>query len=315
MLRFLKNHVCPIGIDVGDDRIKLIQLENNGKVATLLGGASQARPQNTKPGSSQWQKWVIDTVKEQTGNGNFKGKDIVASVPTNDIFIDHLKTPKAPKGKIEKALVSRIKQRLPYEPDQAMLQYISTEDDNTMVMVMEREKVDRHLAVYEQANLNIKSLEVWPLAITKTYTKFFGRRKTDLDAIVFILDIEPENCNVVICRHLMPLFARSIQIGSDSFEDEEAVKRCILELTSCRRHFNSLYKKAEIERMLFLASDSISVTAQNAYATIARQMELPAQMGNCLAAVETSGNGSAIERRGCNFSWATAFGLSLSSDN
>lgn len=315
MLRFLKNHVCPIGIDVGDDRIKLIQLENNGKTVALLGGGSKERPGGIKPGSSRWQKWVIDTVKEQTGNGNFKGREVVASVPPGDVFIDHLKTPKAPKGKIKEALISRIKQRLPYEPDQAMLQYISTEDDNTMVMVTEREKVNRHLAVYEQANLNIKLLGVWPLAITKTYVKFFGRRKSDVDAIVFILDIEPESCNVVICRHLMPLFARSIQIGSDHFEDEEAVKRCILELTGCRRHFSSLYKKAKIERMLFLASDSVSVTAQNAYAAIARQMELPAQMGNCIAAVETSSNGSALERRGCNFSWATAFGLSLFSDS
>ena len=67
--------------------------------------------------------------------------------------------------------------------------------------------------------------------------------------------------------------------------------------------------------MLFLASDNTSVTAQNAYAMIAKQMELPAQMGNCMAAVEVSGSNSAFDRRGCNFSWATAFGLSLSSDN
>ncbi|MFA5554497.1 MAG: pilus assembly protein PilM [Phycisphaerae bacterium] len=315
MFGFLKNHICPIGIDICDDRIKLAQLEKNTNGVSLLASSSQERPSEILLGSSQWQKWLIDTVKSLAGQGTFKGKDVIASVPAADIFIDHLKTPKVPKNKFDETILSRIKQRLPYEPEQAILQYINGDEDNILVMVMQREKIDRHLAVYEQANLHIQSLGVWPVAMAKTYTRFFGRRKTDQTSIVLIIDVEPNNSSVIICRHCTVLFARSIPIGNSSFTDEETVKKLVLELGGCLRHFGSLYRKPKIERMIFLSSDNITPIIQNTYASIARQMELPAQMGNCMAAVNLSSQCSEVERRGCNFSWATAFGLSLSSVN
>lgn len=315
MLGFLKNYICPIGIDICDDRVKLAQLENGENGVMLLANASREKPADIAPGSSQWQKWVIDTIQMLIENNTFKGREIISSVPANDIFIDHLKTPKEPKHKIEEAFLSKIKQRLPYDPQEAMLKYINADEDNSLVMVMQRQKINRHLAIYEHANLNIKTMNVWPLAIANTYVKFFGRRKSDQKAVVFVVDIEPNNSSVVICRHLNVLFARSISIGSDSFTDEDSVKRFVLELIGCRRHFSSMYHKAKIERMLFLSNDNMSTAVQNTFAAIARQIELPAQMGNCMAAVDLSQNNSNPERKSSNFSWATAFGLSLSCNN
>jgi hypothetical protein len=179
-------------------------------------------------------------------------------------------------------------------------------------MVTEKEKINRHLAVYEQLNLQVKSIGVWPMALAKTYTSFFGRRKTDEDAVVLLVDIEPNYSNIVICRHLNLLFARSIPIGTSQLEDDKAVQTFVLELTGCRRHFDAMYKEATIERMIFMNGSGASVATAGAYATIARKMEMPAQMGDCMAAVEMpSTYESGIDRRGCNFSWATTFGLSL----
>jgi hypothetical protein len=59
---------------------------------------------------------------------------------------------------------------------------------------------------------------------------------------------------------------------------------------------------------------------------IAKQMEMPAQIGDCLAAVNIPDNchlkkksegdkkqmGGPVDRRDCQVNWAVAFGLSLS---
>jgi hypothetical protein len=315
MFGMLSKQICPIGIDVGDDRIELVQVENNGKGLILLAGAARERPADTTSGSSKWQRWVLEVVSDLTANSQFKGKDVVASVPPRELFIDHLKMPKVPKNKLEQTLIQKIKQRLPFPSEQAMLKYISTEEDNVLVMVMDRERIDRHLAVYEKAGLNISSIGVWPIAVAKAYTKFFGRRKTDRDVVVLILDMAPRHCNLLICRHQNPLFAKTISTGIEDLADNDVLNRFVLELNTCRRHFSSLYRKPKIERTIFLAGELGGVATQNALATIARQLELPAQMGNCMAAVEVSNGGGLIERRGCNFSWATAFGLSLSETN
>jgi hypothetical protein len=63
--------------------------------------------------------------------------------------------------------------------------------------------------------------------------------------------------------------------------------------------------------------------------TIAKQLDIPAQVGDCLAAVkiiepsllggkpkknndDKESAGTPIDRRNCEVNWATAFGLSLS---
>ena len=207
-------------------------------------------------------------------------------------------------------MFSEIKQKLPFEADDAMIKCIQTEEDNVLVIAAERKKIDRHLAIYEKANLQIKSIAVWPVALTNSYIKFFGRRKTDIEAIVMLLDIEANCTNVVICRHKNLLFARSIPIGAKQLDGEKMVTRLVLELTACRRHFGSLYRGARIERLIFLSDRAVD---RNVCATIAKQLEMPAQIGDCLKAVEIGDPcGSGVDRRGCKFSWATAFGLSLS---
>jgi len=324
MFGFLKNRVFPIGVDIGDDALKLAQLENSGNSISLIAGGSENRPADVKPGSGDWQRWAIEAIKKLTANERFRGRDVIAAIPASEMFIDHIKMPKigggvpnAKKGvwgtddKLQEAILSKIKQKLPVDPAHAMVKYIPTEQDNVLVIAAEREKIDRHLAIYEKTNLRIKSIGVWPMALTNSYTSFFGRRKTDIEAIVCLLDIQANCTNVVICRHKNLLFARSIPIGAKQISTETMVTRLVLELTACRRHFDSMYRNARTERLIFLSGQTVD---KDVCTTIAKQLEMPAQMGNCLAAVKIPTNqvGSGIDRRECQFSWATAFGLSLS---
>ena len=336
MLGLLKKHVYPIGIDIEDDGLKLVQLGDNGKGTSLIASNRRNRPEDVKPGSSDWQRWAIETIHLLTTYGDFRGKEVVAAMPTSGVFIDHIRMPKTDNGKVEEAIFSKIKQKLPFEslPQNTMMQYIPTEMDNVLVMATERRIIDRHLAIYERAGLAIKSMGVWPVALTNCYTRFFGRRRSDLEAIVMLICIEANCTNVAICRHKNVLFARSVPIGVEQLGDEKAVTRLALELSGCRRHFSSIYREAQIERLIFLSGQSVD---RQICATIAKQLEMPAQVADCLAAVDMAGSHCSgrdiehdtgrsdvpIERRISTRSgidlqkreqinWAIAFGLSLS---
>ena len=319
MFRFLKNHIYPIGMDIGYDSLKLVQLGNNGKGISLIAGGSKNRPAHVEPGSANWQKWAIEAIRELSNCGKFRGREVIATIPANEVFIEHIKMPKIKEepgsdDKLQDALLPKIKQKLPFEPDDAMIKYIPAEEDNVLVIAAERKKINRHLAIYEKAQLAIKSITVWPTALANSYAEFFGRRKTDIEAIVMLLDIEVNCTNVVICRAKTPLFARSIPIGASqlgaSQAADETMTRLILELTGCRRQFSSMHRKAQAERLIFLSGRAVD---KGICTTIAKQLEMPAQMGDCLAAVEmVSPYDSGIDRRGCQINWATAFGLGLS---
>ncbi|UCD49066.1 MAG: pilus assembly protein PilM [Phycisphaerales bacterium] len=301
-----------IGVDLGSDCLKLAQLANGSEEAVLMAGQYVNRPTDITAGTARWQRWAVEVMSKATANGNFKGKEVVAALPANEVFIDHIRWPKKFDGKIEDAIFAKIKQKLPFEPIQknTLIKYIATEQDNVMVLATERTAIDHHLAIYERAGLTIKSIGVWPVALATCYAYFFGRRKTDLDAVVMLLDIQPECTNMVICRHKHPLYACSVPLGARQFKEEPQVGRLVMELTANRRQFLSIYKNTQIERLIFLSGLAVE---PDVYRMIARQLEVQAQMGDCMAATEvTDPDDFGLDRRNGKVSWALAFGLSLS---
>jgi Tfp pilus assembly PilM family ATPase len=327
MVSFFKNQIssrvcllnrgakcCPIGVDIGDGAVKMVQLGREEGHVSLLAGGERSRPDDIEFGSSRWQRWAVKAICDLADNERFRGRDIVAAMPAQEVFLEHMRMPRTGEGaasqeKLQEVLFSKIKQRLPFAPEDAMIRYIPAEDNNVVAIAVQRKIVDRHLAIYENANLNIRSIAVWPVALVTSYTSFFGRRQVDVDAVVMLIDIDSDCTRLVICRHNNLLFARSIPLGAIQLDNEEAVTRLVVELTACKRQFVSMYKNAHLERSIFLAAQA----AQTTCASIARQLEMPAQVGDCLAAVKIPSPASlGIDRRDSQVSWATAFGLSLS---
>jgi len=315
MLDFLKKQSSAIGLDISDDIVKIAQLNANGNEAVLSGAGSECRPENIEAGSAGWQRWVINAIHNVLDNSKFDGKNAVACLPARDIFIDYARvggSDSMPGEKLNELIFPKIKGKLPFDAADAIIKYVPTADDNVIVLATERRKIEIHLAIYERVPVSVKSIAVWPQVLANCYARFFGRRSTDLESIVMLADVGPERVNVVICRHRSLLFARSLDFGLDQLNGEDG-SRLALELNACRRSFGSMYRSGQIERLIFLCGNAVN---KETFAKIAKQMELPAQMGNCLAATKIENPWNCkVEIRGCRESWATVFGLSLSEEN
>ena len=125
-----------------------------------------------------------------------------------------------------------------------------------------------------------------------------------------LICLETKCTNIVICRHNNLLFARSIATETEQLDNEKTLARLVLELIGCRRYFYSMYEKAKIERLIFLPGQ---IASKEICTKIAKQLEMPAQIGDCLAAVKIENPYKCgLDRRGCRDNWAAAFGLSLS---
>ncbi len=308
-LQVLSNRACPIGVDLGQNALKVAQLKITGKNISLVCAGIEVRPAEIKPGSAAWQRWAIESARKLTGDGEFSGREVISALPATDVYIDHLKVPRVENKKSSDVLLSKIQEKLPFPGEDSMVKYIPSENGNVVIMATERSKVERHLAIYERANLTIKSIAVWPVALLNTYTSFFGRRSSDFKSVVMLLDASPKLVNVVICRHRELLFARSIAVGTKDLSSEEMMKRLMLELTACKRHFGSMYRSCRIERLVFLSGETLD---RETCALIARQMEMPAQMGNCMEAVEIENTQKLLtDGGGLGGGWAESFGLSL----
>lgn len=317
MFGFAKNQVYAIGVDLSGEGLRLAQLGRRGQQLSLIAGSWRERPAEIDPGTPAWQRWAIGTIREMIGQGGFRGRVVTASMLPSDVVIENIRMPKVTEGKIEDALFAKVRSQtsLRCSRENALIRCIPTDPDNALVMVADRERIDRHLAIYDQAGLSLKAMGAWPEALATCYAQFFGRRKGDLQAIVMLVDVKGPHTNVVVCRHSQLLFARSIPIGADRLGDEKALNGLVLEVAACRRDYASTSRGSPITRVIFLSGPTVETAV---YAAIAKQVEVQAQVGDCLAAVEVadpigrSSGGSDLDRRECPVGWATAFGLSLS---
>ncbi|MHC4413002.1 MAG: pilus assembly protein PilM [Planctomycetota bacterium] len=314
MIWFPKKRPYPIGVDMGEDSLRLVQLGKNGKSINVVAGGSENCPADIKYGSADWLKWATEVIRDMISKGGFRGREVIVSLSESEVFLDLMKMPKVKESQMDEKILAKIKQRLPFDSESVMIKHIPTEDDSILVIATERQKIDRILAMYEKTNLCVQSIGVWPIALANTYARFFCRRKGDTEAIVMLLNIEIERTNVVICRAQKLLFAHSIPIGFKQLEDdEEVITTLLLELTACMKQLNVIQKNIQIERLVFFCPSSLNGISKSVCMKIAKQLETPAQMADCLAAVKMVNlHGLGIERRDSQSSWATAFGLSLS---
>jgi len=314
----------PIGLDIEDNVLKMVQVESSNNGISLVAGGHESLPAYVKPDTVEWQKWAVEAIRTIMSKAGFRGKEVVAAMPASEMFIDHVKLPPAreqsPEAektaedfdeKLPDAVLAKIKQKMPFEG--AIIKCVPTEQDNVFVVAVEREKINRHLAVLEKARLHIRSMGIWPLALKKTYTSLFGRRKEDRNVVVQLVDIKSGCTNVAICRHENLLFAHSIPIGANQLDPagDETTTKLAGELSACCRQLATSQRECQVEHLLFLSGATVD---KRMYTSIAKQLEIPAQMGDVLKALQWSlpWDQVGIDRRSCRVNWATACGLSLS---
>lgn len=310
MFGFAKTQMYPIGVDIGDGELKCVQLIAGTDGLALVSAGIKNRPDDIENHTAAWQKWAISNLKEIISEGGFHGRQTVSAMPADEILIEHIKKPKVPEDQLDQAIISKIEQKLKFDSKDAVVKYIPMENDNILTMATQREKVERFLAVYEQANLHIKAIESWPTAMINTYVRFFGRRESDLNAVVCLLEIKSECTNFVVCRHKNPLYARSIPVGTNHLHRGRAEVKLMTDIEASREHFSSMYNNVYLERVIFISQSKRNINNEKYFTSIAKTMDLPAQIGDCLKAADR--NIYKIKETDRQINWATALGLSLS---
>lgn len=320
MFAFLKNHIYPIGIDTDDGVLKVAQMKRTDKTVNIVSCASEQLPARIQPGNSDWQRWSVQALRDLTANNGFKGREVITMLPADDVFIDQIKLPKMEPGRIKAEVMARLSEKLTFEANDALVKYVvaNAETENAkeldvLVMATQRAKVDMYLAMYEKANLSVKSIHVWPFAMISSYINFFGRRKADENSVVMLLQMQPGWTNIVMCRHKNLLFARRVPIGYRGLDSDEMWQRLLAELSACSRYFESVSGSESVQRLIFFSSHSAGTEICGNIVRLAQHLQIPAQLGDVLAAINVCNReGVIVERRGSTINWASAFGLSLS---
>jgi Tfp pilus assembly PilM family ATPase len=320
MLGMNGKKVAPIGIDLGSGYLRMVQLGKNGQGLFLQSAGLRAKPETIEFRSPAWQHWACESTQQLLQENDFKGKSVVTALPSDDLFIDPIRLPASSLERIQEILPQKLQKRLPFPVANALFQHVvmssGEKGHSDMVDVLtisvNRESINRHLAIYEQAGLDIRSISIWPTAMINSFTHFFCRRSNEQDVAAILINVGTNHTHVVITRGANLLFARAVSIGYAQLEQGQMVQRLFSEIDACVRYFEDSAATCQLGRIVFLAGSGASRTLCDRLAGLAQNLHVPAQIGDVISAVEINhGPNCIIDRRNCKVDWATSFGLSL----
>jgi len=312
--------ICPIGVDLGSGYVRIVQLGQKGQGLFLQSAALRANAEDTEFRSPAWQHWAAETTRDLVRENDFRGKSVVTAIPSDNLFIDPIKIPHSALKQINEIIPQKLQKRLPFPVENALFQHVvidageknGSDIVDVLAISANREDINRHLAIFEKAGLEVAGISIWPTAMIQSFMSFFCRRDNERDMTAILINVGTNHTNVVITRGPSLLFARVMSIGYVQLEQRQMVQRLFSEIDACMQYFGDSAAATPIGRIVFLASTDASRTLCDKLAGLAQKMQVAAQIGDVLSAIEINQSPEClIDRRNCKVDWATAFGLSL----
>jgi len=222
--------LLPIGLDIGHNSIKMIQLLVNGEQLSVI-AAQKARIDHGISDEQEKSRFIISAIKRMLAEGHFHGSNVVSSLPNDGLEITSLRLAEAQSDGIEQALRKEVVQRFGLDPDEDAMQYViagnvhqGDEIKNELILfAAANETIKSHIELLEQAGLKPVSIDTIPCALFRSFERSL-RRQEDRERTVVFVDVGNQFTTVVFGRGGEISFVKQIPVGGEKFNEEIAAK-------------------------------------------------------------------------------------------
>ncbi|MCK4292459.1 MAG: pilus assembly protein PilM [Planctomycetes bacterium] len=223
--------VRPIGLDIGYNSVKMIQLVTNGGQTSVL-AADKVRLDPGVNGDRQSRRnLVVSAIKQMLAKGNFRGRNVVSCLPSDKLKITSLRIAETEFDQIEHAVRKEVVRRFGLDPDKDAMNYVVAGNvrqgdeikNELIVLVADDETIRSHIDMLEEARLRPVAIDTVPCALFRSFERW-QRRQEDREHTVVFVDVGSQFTTVVFGRGGEISFVKQIPIGGQRFSREVAEK-------------------------------------------------------------------------------------------
>src|SRR5688500_5383204 len=230
MIRLTRSQVLPIGLDIGYDSIKMMQVETVGQSLSVVACARQVIPAAVRDKPELRHGAVIDLVRQMFRNGRFVGRSVVVALPREILHVKNLRMPLIPQHELSAAVKFEAKNIFPFDTDKAHIQILPAGEvrqgidvrQEVIVLAATHDDVNAFLEQLHRCGAAVASLDVESCALYRSQERFIRRREDEQDVHVMV-DVGCRRSEVVIGRGRESSFIKGIDVGSYHFQ--EAISR------------------------------------------------------------------------------------------
>ena len=221
----------PIGLDIGHNFIKMIQLGVNGGQISVL-AAAKARVDSSINGDTEERRsFIVSAIRQMLADGNFRGRDVISFLPNDRLKITSVRLAEAETGQFEQVLRREAAQRFGLDPDKDAINYVLAGNvrhgdrikNELILFAADNETIKGHIEMLEEARLRPVAIDTVPCALFRSFERSL-KRQEDRERTVVFVDVGSRFTTVVFGRGEEINFVKQIPIGGEKFNREIAVK-------------------------------------------------------------------------------------------
>ena len=221
----------PIGLDIGHDSIKMIQLAASGNHVSVIAADKVRIDPNINGDSQQRRRFIVSAIKQVLSKGNFKGRDVVSCLPSDGLKVTSLRLAEVEGDEVERSLNKEVTQRFGLDPYRDAMNYMfagnvrqGDEIKNELILfVADDETIKSHIQLLEEAALRPVSIDTVPCALFRSFERSL-RRQEDKECTVVFVDMGSRFTTVVFGRGGEISFVKQVPMGGDKLNREIAAK-------------------------------------------------------------------------------------------
>lgn len=221
----------PIGLDIGHNSIKMIQLAiNAGHISVVAADKVRIDPR-INGDVQQRRNFVVSKIKQMLAEGNFRGKKVISCLPNDLLKITSLRLAEVESERIEQALRKEVIQRFGLNPDKDAVDYVLVGDvrqgdeikSELVLFAADNESIKNHIELLEESGLRPVGIDVVPCALFRSFERSL-RRQEDRERTMVFVDVGSRFTTVVFSHGREISFVKQISVGGENFNKEIAAK-------------------------------------------------------------------------------------------
>ena len=211
-----------IGLDIGSNSVKAVQLKETGKGFHLMSFGIEPLPSQTiVDGAIMNQSAVVDAIKTLKNLLRFKGREVATAVSGHSVIVKKIKMPEMTAHELEEHIPWEAEHHIPFPKDEVEMdhQILSSQDGQMEIVLVaaKKEVISDYSLAIREAKLAATVLDVTAFTIQNAFEVNYTLEPQECVALV---NIGATMATINILAGGTSAFTRDVAGGGNDFTEE-----------------------------------------------------------------------------------------------
>jgi type IV pilus assembly protein PilM len=214
-----------IGLDIGTSSIKIAELDESKKGASLVSfGVIPTPPGSVSGGEFLDTGAISEAVADLLRQIRTKRKNVVTGIWGTAAVVKRIRIPRMDENVLADQVKWEAEQYIPFDVNEIEIEHVvlrgaqqSPDSMEVLLVAAQRDYIFKYAEVVETAGVQCSTLDVSGFALANCYQANYGSNPND---VVAILNIGAGVTNFVVLEHDEVSFARDIPVGGLNYTND-----------------------------------------------------------------------------------------------